>query len=711
MLRMTSQIDTIVNAYKTLSKIPSIVGAKLNNDGNRISCKWSVRNLDKGKTTKYLHDYILNDNLKVISESEFGVDVSNELLSSVSPKGMFKALIREEKEGKDKKQYLEVWCRHNLAHCIDLTALDVHGDVYADSEFGSLDWSQDESALVYVAEKKLKKSEPYIKRKAEDKAKTDGSGESTPKRGEEYVYKQDWGEQLVGKHLSVVVMCKLATETVTVLEGLPETWCPGQVRFSPDGQSVVGVAWETEPRRLGLIFCTNRPSYIFKLTLDGNLSKITSEGLSVRSPRYSDGGELVWLQRNSEGPHHACHAIFAKKNDQTQIATVIDIIDTEMTTSNGEAFHGVYSQALPSRCFASGGRLVFSTPQKNEVRTYVVDIDGGRIVDISNKSFIGSTSVLDVKADIVLAACSNMTTPTQLFVARLPAKGSEMEIQWVQVTESCEVPASVARSDVKYIQLQHDTEDSVKSFTALYFAPSELDKKFPLIVWPHGGPHSAFVNAFSLEAALFNMLGFASLQINYRGSIGAGDASVRFLLKRVGDADVRDCKLATDEILKQYPVDSTKLCLFGGSHGGFLVTHLSGQYPDTYRVVVSRNPVVDVATMFNSTDIADWCAVEAGFLFTEKGPISEEELLAMRRCSPLAHVHRVKAPTALMLGSGDKRVPHYQGLEYSRRLKANGVPTKVYMYEDNHSLSSLPAEMDNLINSADWFLTHLNKSD
>ncbi|KPJ08344.1 Acylamino-acid-releasing enzyme [Papilio machaon] len=637
-----AQIDTIVNAYKTLSKIPSIVGAKLNNDGNRISCKWSVRNLDKGKTTKYLHDYILNDNLKVISESEFGVDVSNELLSSVSPKGMFKALIREEKEGKDKKQYLEVWCRHNLAHCIDLTALDVHGDVYADSEFGSLDWSQDESALVYVAEKKLKKSEPYIKRKSEDKAKTDGSGESTPKR-------------LVGKHLSVVVMCKLATETVTVLEGLPETWCPGQVRFSPDGQSVVGVAWETEPRRLGLIFCTNRPSYIFKLTLDGNLN-------------------------------------------------------------------------------------------------------GGRIVDISNKSFIGSTSVLDVKADIVLAACSNMTTPAQLFVARLPAKGSEMEIQWVQVTESSEVPASVARSDVKYIQLQHDTEESlfvarlpakgsemeiqwvqvtessevpasvarsdvkyiqlqhdteesVKSFTALYFAPSELDKKFPLIVWPHGGPHTAFVNAFSLEAALFNMLGFASLQINYRGSIGAGDASVRFLLKRVGDADVRDCKLATDEILKQYPVDSTKLCLFGGSHGGFLVTHLSGQYPDTYRVVVSRNPVVDVATMFNSTDIADWCAVEAGFLFTEKGPISEEELLAMRRCSPLAHVHRVKAPTALMLGSGDKRVPHYQGLEYSRRLKANGVPTKVYMYEDNHSLSSLPAEMDNLINSADWFLTHLNKSD
>ncbi|CAK1595792.1 unnamed protein product [Parnassius mnemosyne] len=708
MLRMSSQIETIVNAYKTLAKIPAIAGGKLNNNGNRISCKWSVRNLDKGKTTKYLHDYILDTDLNVIAQSDFGVDVSNELLSAVSPKGMYKAVIREEKEGKEsKKQYLEVWCRHNLAHCIDLTALDIHGDVYADSEFGSLDWAKDETAVVYVAEKKLKKSEPYIKRKSEEKAKADGSGESAPKKGEEFLYRQDWGEQLVGKQMSVIVVCRLPAESFTVLEGLPESWCPGQVRFTNDGQSVVGVAWETEPRRLGLIFCTNRPSYIFNLTLDGSMTKISSEGMSVRSPRLSPTGDLLWLQRVADGPHHACHALVAKKKDASEVSSVIDIVQTELKIQNGESFYGIYSQALPSKCFASDNRVVFSTPQRNEVRSYVIDIDNGSIIDISNKSIIGSTTVLDVKSDVILASCSNMTTPGQLYVARLPAKGSEANIKWIQVTKPCEVPASVANSTVHYMELEQNTQDTVKSFTALYFAPNCENKKLPLIVWPHGGPHSGFVNAYSLEAALFNMIGFASLQINYRGSIGSGKASVRYLPKRVGDADVKDCKLATDEVLKQHPVDPNKLCLFGGSHGGFLVTHLSGQYPDLYKVVVSRNPVTDVASMFNSTDIADWCAVEAGFTFTEKGPVSEEELVAMRRCSPLVHVHRVKAPTALMLGSGDKRVPHYQGLEYSRRLKANGVPTRIYMYEDNHSLSSLPAEMDNLINSVDWFLTHL----
>ncbi|KAJ0176985.1 hypothetical protein K1T71_006994 [Dendrolimus kikuchii] len=669
MLKMSSQIENIVNAYKTLSKIPSVVGGKLNKNASKVSAKWSVRNLDKGKSSKYTTTHILDDKLHVVTESDFATDVSNELLSAVSPRETYKAIIREEKNGKDtKKQYLEVWNKKTLAYCIDLTALDMHGDVYADSEFGSLDWTPDETAVVYVAEKKLQKFEPYIKRKGEEKPKSDGSGENLPKKGEEFLYRQDWGEQLVGKHLSVIVVCNLETEKLSILEGLPHALCPGQVRFSPDGRSVVGVAWETEPRRLGLIFCTNRPSFIFVLTLDGNLRRLSSAGQAVRSPRISPNGDLVWLQRPADGPHHACHQLMIMKNyymlQDAQPSVIIDIVPTEVKIANDVSFYGLYNQSLPENCFSDDGkRIVFSTPQQNEVRSYVADIDSKRIMDISNKSTPGSTSILDLRSDVLLAVCSSLTTPGQLYIARLPSQGNESTIEWHCISEHVEVPPSVHSSITEYLYLEHkECSDNVR---------------------------------------------FACVLINYRGSTGSGQASVDFLPKRVGDTDVKDCKLATDEITRLFSVDVNKLCLSGGSHGGFLVTHLSGQYPDTYRVVVSRNPVIDVASMFNSTDIADWCAVEAGFQFTETGPVSDEELLAMRRCSPIAHVHKVKTPTALMLGSGDKRVPHYQGLEYARRLKANGVETRVYMYDDNHSLSSMPAEMDNLINSLDWFFQHL----
>ena len=74
--------------------------------------------------------------------------------------------------------------------------------------------------------------------------------------------------------------------------------------------------------------------------------------------------------------------------------------------------------------------------------------------------------------------------------------------------------------------------------------------------------------------------GFGILMVNYRGSIGAGQEGVEFLLGKIGDSDVKDVHLATLEALKQFPfLNPEKMLLFGGSHGGFLVTHLSGQFP------------------------------------------------------------------------------------------------------------------------------------
>ncbi|XP_045771470.1 acylamino-acid-releasing enzyme-like isoform X1 [Maniola jurtina] len=717
--RMNSHMEAVVRAYKTLTKIPSIVGGRLNCKGNRITSRWSIRNLDKGKNTQYLIDYILDENLGVLAQSQFGVDISHELLTAISPKENFKAVIREEKEDKDgakKKFFLEVWSSTSLKHSIDLTALDIHGDVYTDSEFGSLDWSPDESKVVYVAEKKIKKSEPFIKRKpAEDK---NVDPDKRPVPGQEHIHRDDWGEQLTGKIETVVVVCKLADETFTVYDMVPG--CPGQVRFSPSGDSIIGITWEAKMLgRLGLIYCTNRPSFVFCLTLSGTFITLSSGNKAVRSPRIAPNGDLFWLQREAHGPHHACHQLVRLASEDLKnllgsedgvdhkVSVVIDIVKTEQEISNG-VFYGIYCQSLPAKCFsADSKRLVFSTQQQTEIRSYVVDIESGRIVDISNnKKSSGSTTVLSVQADVILATFSSMTTPGQLFVARLPSVDNESTIEWVRVSSPSEVPSSVANAKLQYMALKQDTQDSVSSFTAIYFGPDE-GKVYPLVVWPHGGPHSAFSNSYSLEAAFFNMIGFACLMINYRGSSGTGDSSIFYLPSRVGTADVDDCRLATQKALDQFPIDDKRLLLYGGSHGGFLVCHLSGVYPEMYSVTVARNPVIDLASMSNTSDIADWCAVEAGWPYTEEGPLDEDQLLTLRRVSPITHVQNVLIPTALMLGSKDKRVPHYQGLEYARRLKANGVKVAVYMYEDNHALSSLPVEMDNLLNAADWLITHI----
>lgn len=107
------------------------------------------------------------------------------------------------------------------------------------------------------------------------------------------------------------------------------------------------------------------------------------------------------------------------------------------------------------------------------------------------------------------------------------------------------------------------------------------------------------------------------LLVNYRGSLGAGQNSVDFLLGRIGKSDVADCIQATQQAFNQYPwLDSNRTVLVGGSHGGFLVTHLSGQYPDMFKAVVARNPVIDVASMSIISDIPDWYSVNCYFYAT-----------------------------------------------------------------------------------------------
>ncbi len=167
--------------------------------------------------------------------------------------------------------------------------------------------------------------------------------------------------------------------------------------------------------------------------------------------------------------------------------------------------------------------------------------------------------------------------------------------------------------------------------------------------------------------------------VNYRGSTGFGEKALDSLPGNIGVQDVQEVHQAALKIIEKHDfLDKDRVFLFGGSHGGFLVTHLSGQYPDFYRAVATRNPVIDIATMYPISDISDWTIVEAGL-----GDGSELEkilnaktLSVMYECSPIKYVAQVKAPTLLLVGKTDRRVPPTQAVEYYRALQLHGKKVK-----------------------------------
>lgn len=81
----------------------------------------------------------------------------------------------EATDSKEKaKQYVEIWKNGQLEKCFDVFALDVHGEIYCDTEFSTLEWSSCEKKLLYIAEKKSDPVESFFKVKAQN-AKEDGT--------------------------------------------------------------------------------------------------------------------------------------------------------------------------------------------------------------------------------------------------------------------------------------------------------------------------------------------------------------------------------------------------------------------------------------------------------------------------------------------------------------------------------------------------------
>ena len=178
---------------------------------------------------------------------------------------------------------------------------------------------------------------------------------------------------------------------------------------------------------------------------------------------------------------------------------------------------------------------------------------------------------------------------------------------------------------------------------------------------PHGGPHSCTSTSFAHSYTyLCASLGFAILHVNYRGSTGFGCAALTSLAGRCGTQDVSDLLDATKLVSQLNPplIDSNRIGIVGGSHGGFLSAHMIGQYPEIFKAAALRNPVTNIASMVTVSDIPDWCYVEAlgvgSYDFSTFRTPTATDLEGMWKASPIAHVKKVVSPTLVAIGSKDR---------------------------------------------------------
>ncbi|XP_043934197.1 acylamino-acid-releasing enzyme [Protopterus annectens] len=710
------------SVFPTLSKacvgpeVTSQYGGKYCN----IYTEWTQRDLERKEHVKFCRQYItFYDNKSVVYSGPSGncTEIKGELLSSESRSGALKAVVREVTSNTEKKHFLEIWSRNCKIKSIDLTALEKHGKVYEDDEFGCLVWSHSETHILYVAEKKCCKTESFFQTKPPELSSVEEEEECMrpdkkvkPIKGDQFVFYEDWGETLVKKSIPVLCVLDIESNNISVLEGIPDHISPGQAFWAPGDTGIVFIGKWHDPFRLGSKLCTNRRSALFYVDLTGgNCELLSSDVNAVRSPRLSpDFCRIVYLEEDALGPHRECARLCMYDWYTKKTSVVLETIHRPRE----DGFTGIFSLTLPMYCWSSDSeRVVLDTNQRSRQVLLEVNITSGAVKCLTKELAEGSWTLLTIDRDLMVVRYSSPNCPPNLKVGFLPSAGKEEEISWV----SLEKVEPFSDIEWKIISLTPPSEhENVKypglDFEAILLKPTNVHEGsyVPLIVSPHGGPHSAFVTEWMLRYAFFCRIGFAVLLVNYRGSTGFGQDSILSLPGNVGKQDVLDVQYAVEYILKPEAIDAEKIAVAGGSHGGFLSCHLIGQFPEFYKACVSRNPVINIATMFGTTDIPDWTVVEAGFEYKADSVLSSSDWSEMLKKSPIVYASQVKTPVLLALGENDRRVPCHQGIEFYRILKARGVPVRLLWYPgSNHALADVDAEADCVMNQALWIIQHL----
>ncbi|XP_071815910.1 acylamino-acid-releasing enzyme-like isoform X2 [Apostichopus japonicus] len=698
--------DKAVSIYRELARIPSLATAQIvNTQGGSVtvSSTWSQRDLERGSVIKFTRTFLALGTEEKAFQKVLPVpditELHEELLSSFSACGKYKAVFRQVKNKKgEEQQYLEIWTEESKVNNVNLTAIDKHGKVNTDGEFGCLNWSSDNKRLVYIAEKKKQKTASYFGRKSEQ---VEEETEKDPIKGEQYLFRDDWGETLVDKCFPVICTFDVATETVSVLEDVPEDLSPAQATWGPQDAGIIFSALYNEAYKLGAIYCDNRRSAIFHLSLEGKKCDLLSAtDKCCRSPRCCpDQSKLVYIQNDVGGPHQHCKQLMMYDWTSQTSSVIIDIVNR---AKDRNSFPGLFLVNLPLRCWAGDHQTVFlDTIWHSTQKIVSINTSTKQETLITRNETYPSWTVIDVSGNLLLVKRASPNKSGQMVICDTSQVNASGGLDWFVLSDN-----KMEFTDVSWKVFSLPQSDGL-DVEGIMFAPTASigqEQQPPLIVFPHGGPHSSIVASYLVMPVFLCRLNYAVICVNYRGSTGFGQDAIFSLPGKVGTQDVGDVHLMAKHALNEGYGDPKRVMVTGGSHGGFLSLHMIGQYPEFYKACAVRNPVCNIAAMLGYSDIPDWCFVEAGFEFTYNFVPTSDVYQGMLEKSPISHIQKVKAPTLFLIGKDDLRVPPKQGENFYKILRARNIRTKLLLYpENNHGLVKLEAESDCLINIYRWF--------
>jgi dipeptidyl aminopeptidase/acylaminoacyl peptidase len=224
--------------------------------------------------------------------------------------------------------------------------------------------------------------------------------------------------------------------------------------------------------------------------------------------------------------------------------------------------------------------------------------------------------------------------------------------------------------------IEFSARDGMKLFGYLTTPVGMEAKALPMVVFVHGGPWGRDVWGFNGNVQWLANRGYAVLQINFRSSTGYGKKYVNAGDRQWAGAMHTDLLDGKDWAVKAGVADAKKVCIMGGSYGGYATLAGVAFSPDAFACGVDIVGPSNLYTLLKTTP-PYWSTLLSTF---HKRMGDSEEFLKTQ--SPLFKADQIKVPLLIGQGANDPRVNKTESDQIVAAMRKNDKPVVYYVFPD-----------------------------
>jgi len=200
---------------------------------------------------------------------------------------------------------------------------------------------------------------------------------------------------------------------------------------------------------------------------------------------------------------------------------------------------------------------------------------------------------------------------------------------------------------------------------------------YPVLISIHGGPEGQARPGLNASYSL-NELGIALIQPNVRGSVGYGKTYVKLDNAALREDSVKDIGALLDWIRTQPDLDASRVCVTGGSYGGYMSLASMVHYSDRLKCGIDVVGISNWVTFLKTTQSyrQDLRRVEYG---DERDP---KVRAFLERTAPMTNADKIRKPIFVIQGYNDPRVPRSESEQMAQKIRSIGTPVWYMMAKD-----------------------------